>query len=191
MNIKTNLKSLLAGAVVLVGFAAVGVETTAKINMVKSGEPWTEVTVDYTLAGIRPGLAYKVAFDVTSRGVTRGVTYLAGTDPFDPNTPPGEQTRTITAVPTANPVLPAAPFRHSDGEIRPTRTIHFVLPTLSFRATDFLTIPTDFFFSAYGVIRTNHTAPDPPDFRIFAAPRPPLPAPGLCVPHEDFWYNYG
>ena len=74
MNIKTNLKSLLAGAVALAGFAAVGVETTAKINMVKSGEPWTEVTVDYTLAGIRPGLAYKVAFDVTSRGVTRGVT---------------------------------------------------------------------------------------------------------------------
>ena len=68
------------------------------------------------------------------------------------------------------PVLPAAPFRRSDRKIRPTRTIHFVLPTLSFRATDFLTIPTDFFFSAYGVIRTNHTAPDPPDFRIFAAP---------------------
>ena len=67
-------------------------------------------------------------------------------------------------------VLPAAPFRRSDGKIRPTRTIHFVLPTLSFRATDFLTIPTDFFFSAYGVTRTNHTAPDPPDFRIFAAP---------------------
>ena len=68
------------------------------------------------------------------------------------------------------PVLPAAPFRRSDRKIRPTRTIHFVLPTLSFKATDFLTIPTDFFFSAYGVIRTNHTAPDPPDFRIFAAP---------------------
>lgn len=67
-------------------------------------------------------------------------------------------------------VLPVAPFRRSDRKIRPTRTIHFVLPTLSFRATDFLTIPTDFFFSAYGVIRTNHTAPDSPDFRIFAAP---------------------
>ena len=37
MNIKTNLKSLLAGAVALAGFAAVGAETTtAKINMVKA-----------------------------------------------------------------------------------------------------------------------------------------------------------
>ena len=35
------------------------------------------MTVNYTLSGIRPGLAYKVAFDVTSRGVTRGVTNAA------------------------------------------------------------------------------------------------------------------
>ena len=67
-------------------------------------------------------------------------------------------------------VLPAAPFRRFDRKIRPTRTFHFGLPTFPFRATDFFATPTDFSFSAYGVIRTNHTAPDPPDFRIFAAP---------------------
>ena len=74
---------------------------------------------------------------------------------------------------------PVPPFRP---QIHPTRTFHFVLPTLSFKATDFLTIPTDFSFSAYGVIRTNHTALDSPDFRIFAAPRPPPPAPGALRP---------
>ena len=93
-------------------------------------------------------------------------------------TPPGEQIRSTEPVSpnsafgasrlrSKKSVLPAAPFRHSDREIRPTRTFHFGLPTFSFRTIDFLATPTDFFFSAYGVTRTNHTAPDPPDFRIF------------------------
>ena len=84
--------------------------------------------------------------------------------------------------------LPANQLLTTDRQTTTPRTNHFVLPTLSFKATDFLTIPTDFFFSAYGVIRTNHTAPDSPDFRIFAAPprfsRTILPDKGVRYPFQ-------
>ena len=73
MNIKTNLNSLLVGAVALAGFAAVA-EPTVMVNKVESTEPWTQVRVDYTLDGVDADHEYKVAFEVTLRGETRGIT---------------------------------------------------------------------------------------------------------------------
>lgn len=73
MNIKTNLKSLLAGVAALAGFAAVA-EPTVMVNKVESTEPWTQVRVDYTLDGVDADHEYKVAFEVTLRGETRGIT---------------------------------------------------------------------------------------------------------------------
>ena len=76
MNIRKTLKSLFAGAVALAGLAA-GAAPTVTVDKVESAEPWTQVKVDYTLGGLDADLEYKVAFDVTARGVTRGVTNAA------------------------------------------------------------------------------------------------------------------
>ena len=62
--------------------------------------------------------------------------------------------------------------RRSDGKSRPSRRLVPPFRPQNPPHADFSFRPTDFFFSAYGVTRTNHTAPDPPDFRIL--PRRPV-----------------
>ena len=51
------------------------------INEVKSVEPWVSatgtITVDYSLGGLDAAKEYKVAFDITANGVTKGVTNAA------------------------------------------------------------------------------------------------------------------
>ena len=47
------------------------------VGEVTSGVPWSTVTVNYTLGGMDAATDYKVAFDVTANGVTRGVTNAA------------------------------------------------------------------------------------------------------------------
>lgn len=47
------------------------------VGEVSSGVPWSTVTVNYTLGGMDAATDYKVVFDVTANGVTRGVTNAA------------------------------------------------------------------------------------------------------------------
>ena len=47
------------------------------VGDVKTGEPWSTITVAYTLSGVDADVDYKIAFDVTANGVTRGVTNAA------------------------------------------------------------------------------------------------------------------
>lgn len=50
------------------------VPTTVTVDKVESGDPWSKVTVNYTLNGTDAEAYYKVAFDVTAGGQTAGVT---------------------------------------------------------------------------------------------------------------------
>ena len=69
-------RSFLVGAVASAGLMA-SAATSVTVGDVKTGEPWSTITVDYTLGGVEADLDYKVAFDVTANGVTRGVTNAA------------------------------------------------------------------------------------------------------------------
>ena len=69
-------RSFLVGAVASAGLMA-SAATSVTVGNVKTGEPWSTITVDYTLGGVEADLDYKVAFDVTANGVTRGVTNAA------------------------------------------------------------------------------------------------------------------
>ena len=69
-------RSFLVGAVAAAGLMA-SAAPSVTVGDVKTGEPWSTITVDYTLGGVEADLDYKVAFDVTANGVTRGVTNAA------------------------------------------------------------------------------------------------------------------
>ena len=60
---------------------AVAEPASVTIRSVASSDPWNaakgDVSVTYAVGGIDPTLDYKVAFDVTANGVTRGVTNAA------------------------------------------------------------------------------------------------------------------
>ena len=71
-----KLKKIVAVAVAATGLAAVA-EPTVTVDEVKTGEPWSKITVNYTLGGMDAKLKYKVAFDVTAKNETRGVTNAA------------------------------------------------------------------------------------------------------------------
>ena len=69
----TTIKSIVAAALCAVGFAAVA-EPTVTVGEVKTGEPWSKITVNYTLGGTDAKTDYKVAFNVTAKGQTASVT---------------------------------------------------------------------------------------------------------------------
>lgn len=76
MNVNSKIKSFLVGALATVGLmAAAGPSVT--VGEVSTGAPWSTVTVNYTLSGVDADIDYKVAFDVTANGVTRGITNAA------------------------------------------------------------------------------------------------------------------
>ena len=72
----TKLKSLLAVAAMTVGLMATA-EPTVTVDKVERGDPWNTIRVSYTLGGVEEMTYYKVAFDVTANGVTKGVTNAA------------------------------------------------------------------------------------------------------------------
>ena len=76
MNINLKIKSFLVGALATAGLMAVS-SPSVTVGEVSTGAPWSTVTVNYTLGGLDADLDYKVAFDVTANGVTRGVTNAA------------------------------------------------------------------------------------------------------------------
>ena len=69
----TVFKSILVGAVATAGLMAPAAPSVT-VGDVKTGEPWSTITVGYTLSSLDADLEYEVAFDVTANGVTRGVT---------------------------------------------------------------------------------------------------------------------
>ena len=76
MNISKIVRSAKCGvlsALVAMGMTAVA-EPTVTVNKVESGEPWSKITVNYTLGGTDAKLDYKVAFDVTAKDQTASVT---------------------------------------------------------------------------------------------------------------------
>ena len=72
----TKLKSLLAVAAMAAGLMATA-EPTVTVDKVERCDPWSTIRVSYTLGGVEEMTYYKVAFDVTANGVTRGVTNAA------------------------------------------------------------------------------------------------------------------
>ena len=72
----TKLKSLLAVAAMSAGLMATA-EPTVTVDKVERCDPWSTIRVSYTLGGVEEMTYYKVAFDVTANGVTRGVTNAA------------------------------------------------------------------------------------------------------------------
>ena len=78
MNISRKLKGLFAVVAAAVGMTAVAAPPSVTINEVKSVKPWVsekgEITVDYSLANVDTEGWYKVAFDVTAKNETKGVT---------------------------------------------------------------------------------------------------------------------
>ena len=50
---------------------------TVTVGEVTAGEPWSTITVNYTLGGTDATLNYKVAFDITAGGQTASVTNVA------------------------------------------------------------------------------------------------------------------
>lgn len=76
MNISKIVRSAKCGALgalVAMGMSAVA-EPTVTVDKVEAGEPWSMVTVNYTLGGTDAKLEYKVAFDVTAKDQTASVT---------------------------------------------------------------------------------------------------------------------
>ena len=76
MNISKVVRSAkfgVLGALVAAGMTAVAA-TTVTVDEVKAGDPWSTITVNYTLSGTDANLSYKVAFDVTAGGQTASVT---------------------------------------------------------------------------------------------------------------------
>ena len=75
-----SAKKMLAVALCAVGLSAFA-EESVTINEVKSVQPWDKakgtITVDYSLGGLDAAKEYKVAFDITANGVTKGVTNAA------------------------------------------------------------------------------------------------------------------
>ena len=94
-TMKTKLKSSIiayhmavghrVAAAMVCALCAVGLsafaEESVTINEVKSVQPWDRakgtITVDYSLGGLDAAKEYKVAFDITANGVTKGVTNAA------------------------------------------------------------------------------------------------------------------
>ena len=94
-TMKTKLKSSIiayhmavghrVAAAMVCALCAVGLsafaEESVTINEVKSVQPWDRakgtITVDYSLGGVDVATDYKVAFDITANGVTKGVTNAA------------------------------------------------------------------------------------------------------------------
>ena len=76
MKIRAKLKNCLAGTVVIARLVAMA-GSEVVVNEVVTGNPWSTITVTYTLGGVDADLNYKVAFDVTANGVTKGVTNVA------------------------------------------------------------------------------------------------------------------
>ena len=71
-----TFRSFLVGAVAAAGLMA-SAAPSVTVGDVKTGEPWSTIAVDYTLSGVDADIGYKVAFDVTANGVTKGVTNVA------------------------------------------------------------------------------------------------------------------
>ena len=68
-----RVKYGVIGMLLVMGMASVA-EPTVTVGEVKTGEPWSKVTVSYTLGGTDTKLEYKVAFAVTAGGQTASVT---------------------------------------------------------------------------------------------------------------------
>ena len=77
MNIKNKVRSAkcgVLGALVAVGLSAFAADPSVTVGEVTAGEPWSTITVNYTLGGVDAATDYKVAFDITAGGQTASVT---------------------------------------------------------------------------------------------------------------------
>ena len=73
-----SLMKMVLGALCLVLGANAFPGPSVTINKVETANPWDvtkgTISVDYSLSGLDPKCEYKVAFDVTAKNATRGVT---------------------------------------------------------------------------------------------------------------------
>lgn len=80
MAVGHRVAAAMVCALCAVGLSAFA-EESVTINEVKSVQPWDKakgtITVDYSLGGLDTAKEYKVAFDITANGVTKGVTNAA------------------------------------------------------------------------------------------------------------------
>ena len=69
-----SAKKMLAVALCAVGLSAFAADPSVTVGEVTAGEPWSTITVNYTLGGVEAATDYKVAFDVMAGGQTASVT---------------------------------------------------------------------------------------------------------------------
>lgn len=67
---------VLSALMAVMGFAA-SAKSTVTVDAVVTGDPWTKISVNYTLAGIDTSIEHKVAFSVTAGGKTASITNAA------------------------------------------------------------------------------------------------------------------
>ena len=81
MAVGHRVAAAMVCALCAVGLSAFAADPSVTINEVKSLQPWDKakgtITVDYSLGGLDAATDYKVAFDITANGVTKGVTNAA------------------------------------------------------------------------------------------------------------------
>lgn len=53
---------------------AIEAKPSVIVNQVRTSDPWSLIEVDYSIDGVDSDVCYKIAIDVTVKGVTRGVT---------------------------------------------------------------------------------------------------------------------
>ena len=73
-----NIGKIVLGALVAAAGMTVFADPSVTINKVETASPWVSgegtITVDYSLSGLDSRYEYRVAFDITAKNETRGVT---------------------------------------------------------------------------------------------------------------------
>ena len=74
MAVGHRVAAAMVCALCAVGLSAFAADPSVTVGEVTTGEPWSTITVNYTLGGVDAATDYKVAFDITAGGQTASVT---------------------------------------------------------------------------------------------------------------------
>ena len=74
MAVGHRVAAAMVCALCAVGLSAFAADPSVTVGEVTAGEPWSTITVNYTLGGVDAATDYKVAFDITAGGQTASVT---------------------------------------------------------------------------------------------------------------------
>ena len=74
MAVGHRVAAAMVCALCAVGLSAFAADPSVTVGEVTAGEPWSTITVNYTLGGVDVATDYKVAFDITAGGQIASVT---------------------------------------------------------------------------------------------------------------------